>query len=125
MRKVLFLLLAVALASLASAVLADEPTGELCTDETAALAPQTELEAPAEPTAEPVLQIGGEPCGGVICPIKQYCCNPTCNACLPFGMSCTLQTCNSTPGPSLFETEKPVTPDLDEQQKPAADPTVQ
>ena len=36
----------------------------------------------------------GEPCGGVTCGPGQYCCNPTCNACVYYGMSCTQQVCN-------------------------------
>ncbi len=36
----------------------------------------------------------GEQCGGVICPKFQYCCNPSCNICVPYGWSCTQQSCN-------------------------------
>ena len=36
----------------------------------------------------------GEPCGGVFCGKFEYCCNPTCNACVPFGWGCTQEVCN-------------------------------
>ena len=36
----------------------------------------------------------GESCGGVTCGPFQYCCNPSCNICVSYGMSCTQQSCN-------------------------------
>jgi len=65
-----------------------------------------EISAP-DCTGEPALDLGavqseavdlvaGEPCGGVICPPKMECCNPTCNKCVFPGMRCTQQVCNST-----------------------------
>lgn len=36
----------------------------------------------------------GEACGGVYCSFGTYCCNPTCNACVPFGWGCTQEVCN-------------------------------
>lgn len=43
---------------------------------------------------EQIFKSGGEPCGGVICGPFEYCCNPTCNACVLYGMSCTQEVCN-------------------------------
>lgn len=40
------------------------------------------------------LQVGGQPCGGVICGPFEYCCNPTCNTCVLYGMECTMESCN-------------------------------
>ncbi len=54
---------------------------------------ECETPAAAAGTPEPVF-LAGEQCGGVICPKGTYCCNPTCNACVLFGMSCTQQSCN-------------------------------
>lgn len=56
-------------------------------------------------TGEPALDLGavqtdavemaaGEPCGGITCPPKMECCNPTCNKCVFPGMSCTQEVCN-------------------------------
>ena len=68
---------------------ADSTTGDA---ESAApgLQPAGEEVCPA-----PVFEAGlvGEPCGGTVCGVKEYCCNPTCSLCLPYGMSCTQQAC--------------------------------
>ena len=36
----------------------------------------------------------GENCGGVVCPKFTYCCNASCSRCVPYGMSCTQESCN-------------------------------
>ena len=36
----------------------------------------------------------GQSCGSATCGKFEYCCNPTCNLCVPFGMSCTQEVCN-------------------------------
>lgn len=36
----------------------------------------------------------GQSCGGAICGKFEYCCNPSCSICVPFGMSCTQEACN-------------------------------
>ena len=36
----------------------------------------------------------GEQCGGVVCGKFLYCCNPSCSICVPYGWSCTQQSCN-------------------------------
>ena len=33
-------------------------------------------------------------CGGTICGKGTYCCNASCGRCVPFGMSCTQESCN-------------------------------
>ena len=55
----------------------------------------SECDAPqvAAETPEPAF-LAGQQCGGVICGKGTYCCNPTCNACVLIGMSCTQQSCN-------------------------------
>jgi hypothetical protein len=35
----------------------------------------------------------GQQCGGAVCGKFEYCCNPTCSLCLPYGMSCTQIAC--------------------------------
>ena len=50
---------------------------------------------PATCSAAPFgdLQAGAS-CGGVTCGAGEYCCNPSCSRCVPFGMSCTQESCN-------------------------------
>ena len=36
----------------------------------------------------------GQSCGGAICGRGKYCCNPSCSICVPFGWSCTQESCN-------------------------------
>lgn len=43
--------------------------------------------------AEATLAAGGS-CGGATCGKGTYCCNPSCARCVPFGMSCTQESCN-------------------------------
>jgi hypothetical protein len=35
-------------------------------------------------------------CGKNICAKGQYCCNPSCGTCAPFGAMCTMQFCGGT-----------------------------
>lgn len=50
-------------------------------------------QAPAlELSPTPVFQ-AGQVCGGVTCGRGEYCCNPSCNICVPYGWSCTQQSC--------------------------------
>lgn len=101
MRKIASLCLIAALCLIALPALADEaqPAVDATLDFEALLAadaPVTPAEAaPAvvEGTPEPLFT-AGEPCGGVICSKGTYCCNPTCNICVPPGWSCTQQVCN-------------------------------
>lgn len=73
---VAMILLAPALAADQSPVTTDAVTG---------------LEAELEPMGLTI----GQQCGGAVCGKGTYCCNPTCSLCLPFGMSCTQEVCNS------------------------------
>lgn len=57
---------------------------EVCAAETQ----DTTAEATSENTAR------GETCGGTVCSFGTYCCNPTCNMCVPFGWGCTQEVCN-------------------------------
>lgn len=36
----------------------------------------------------------GASCGGATCGAGEYCCNPSCSRCVPFGMGCTQESCN-------------------------------
>lgn len=79
-------------------------------------------------TGEPALTLGavqdeavemviGEPCGGVVCPPKMECCNPTCNICVFPGMRCTQQACNTAPPATkdlelMLEPIGPIEPEL-------------
>jgi hypothetical protein len=65
------------------AATATDATGECA-------APQATLDAAGTPEPE---FLSGEQCGAVVCGKFKYCCNPTCNLCLPYGLSCTLETC--------------------------------
>lgn len=105
MRKGLYLLLAMALATgLVTSVLADA-AAELCSVDVAALTPPTAPGAPSgpgvAPAPEPALQLFGEPCGAVICGAKQHCCNASCSQCVPLGMECTQVACYSSSGTEI------------------------
>ena len=59
----------------------------------------TQEEAPAPIPAETVIPDSSEEfgsCGGNICGKKEYCCNASCGICVPFGWSCTQESCNLT-----------------------------
>lgn len=87
MKKLNALLLGVAAASLLAMPLsAAELTAPVCT-----VAPALILDL-----GQPVEMAAGEPCGGVTCPPKMECCNPTCNKCVLPGMRCTQEVCNDT-----------------------------
>ncbi len=114
MRKTLFVLVTLTVLTLGTAV-AEEPAAspaqprqDLQTEQTQ---PPAEPQAPAQnaeaaaescPQSEslglelspaPILQ-AGQSCGGAICGKGQYCCNPSCSICVPYGWSCTQQSCN-------------------------------
>jgi hypothetical protein len=50
--------------------------------------------APSDEAAGKIIVGGGGVCGGRTCGAGEYCCNPTCSQCEPFGVSCTQQTCD-------------------------------
>lgn len=86
------LLLMAAVACLAAPLTAAEPAAPGCSDKVASA-----LDLTHPDTVSMVgLEAAGEPCGGVICPPKMECCNPTCNKCVFPGMRCTQEVCNST-----------------------------
>ncbi len=118
MPKTLFTLLLVLLVSAGTGpIWAAEAAAESADSEVAAVAAagqevrvsKTELEAAeacAAPDSDATLdsiarfevtaqaEARGEACGGVFCSFGTYCCNPTCNACVPFGWGCTQEVCN-------------------------------
>lgn len=48
--------------------------------------------AAVESTPEPLF-VGGTPCGDVFCGKGQWCCNASCNRCVPIGIYCTQEAC--------------------------------
>lgn len=111
MKKMSTLLLGTALLGAAAALLlamplsAAELSAPVCTS-----APALTLDL-----EQPVEMAGGVPCGGVTCPPKMECCNPTCNRCVFPGMSCTQEVCNDTsaaPAPEpMLEPIGPIEPE--------------
>lgn len=112
MRTKLFIV-SLAMVFLALPALADDaaaPEASPVQQETAA--PQPSVEAsPSADSSTPAVQeaafnpLASEPfqdlepaagasCGGVICSKFTYCCNPSCALCVPYGMSCTQESCN-------------------------------
>ena len=105
-RIVLSVMLATALTvTLALPVVAENAMTSVadCQPPQAALSTSLASESPSA-LPRPIVQGLGQPCGNVFCGAKEYCCNPTCDACLPFGMSCTQEVCDPT---SLTETSPP------------------
>lgn len=118
MRKnFLSLLLILLVSALASPIWADEtgtdgPDREISAVEAAdqeVTAPRADFEAAAvctsksqDATLETIarFEVGaqtearGEACGGTFCSFGTYCCNPTCNTCVPYGWGCTQEVCN-------------------------------
>lgn len=86
------LLLAAAVVWLAAPLAAAELTTPSCNG---VPAPSLDVTAPAV-VSMVGLEVAGEPCGGVVCPPKMECCNPTCNKCVFPGMRCTQEVCNGT-----------------------------
>lgn len=106
MRRGWFLCLVVLMVALAGVVWAEEETAtEVSVAQDAVAESQVEAQAPAlcqEPAPEAALvadfeQIlktaAGQACGGATCGPFEYCCNPTCSLCLPYGMSCKQVAC--------------------------------
>lgn len=117
MRKTLFVLLVGILTFGASAQAEDTPQAELQQAELQQAEQQDQ--APAEPSGNapqvtsescselPANALGGnlvfsadevpaagQTCGGAVCGRGEYCCNPSCSRCVPFGWSCTQESCN-------------------------------
>jgi hypothetical protein len=109
MRKKLFFV-SLVLAFLALPAMADDAVAALQPSDEQQAAPAADVaaadsescaaapEAALDPLfAEPFQAFdlaAGEFCGGVFCGKFEYCCNPSCALCVPFGMSCTQQSCN-------------------------------
>ena len=111
MRKTLMILLAVAVVTALGGVAFADPVTQAAADETQAHVEENvdltqvsddkaEAEvcsagAAIESPARVVESAGaGENCGGVVCPKFTYCCNASCSRCVPYGMSCTQESCN-------------------------------
>lgn len=104
MRKIACLCLTAALCLLALPALAEAPVEApqpaveqpvavdgLFADESCD-APAATEPAAVEATPEPLF-LAGTPCGDVFCGKGQWCCNASCNRCVPIGIYCTQEAC--------------------------------